>query len=59
MMAKTPRKFSEVSVGVTSLLFIIGMSIGPAISGLYLQSFTEVIDGTVFFLSSVAARNQR
>jgi hypothetical protein len=52
--SKTPWKFSEVSVGVTSLLFIIGMSIGPAVSGLYLQSFTEVIDGTGSFPSSQA-----
>jgi MFS family permease len=52
--SKTPKKFSEVSVGVTSLLFIIGMSIGPAISGLFLQNFTKVIDGIVSFPSPQA-----
>jgi MFS family permease len=49
-----PRKFSEVSVGVTSLLFIIGMAIGPAISGLFLQNFTQAIDGIGSFPSSHA-----
>ena len=53
--SKTPRKFSEVSVGVTSLLFISGISIGPAVSGSYLQSYTEVIDGTGPFPSSQAS----
>lgn len=43
--SKTPRNFAEISVGVTSLLFIIGMSIGPVVSGLYLQNFTDFIDG--------------
>jgi MFS family permease len=49
--SKTPRKFTEISVGVTSLLFIIGMAIGPAVSGLFLQNFTEVIDGIGAFPS--------
>ena len=49
--SKTPRKFSEISVGVTSLLFIIGMAIGPAVSGLFLQNFIEVIDGKGAFPS--------
>lgn len=52
--SKTRRKFSEVSVGVTSLLFIIGMSIGPAVSGLFLQNFIVVINGTGPFPSSQA-----
>jgi MFS family permease len=49
--SKTPRRFSEISVGVTSLLFIIGMAIGPAVSGLILQNFTGVIDGIGVFPS--------
>lgn len=52
--SKTPRKFSEISVGVTSLLFIIGMSIGPTVSGLFLQNFTQTIDGNGAFPASQA-----
>jgi MFS family permease len=52
--SKTPRKFSEISVGVTSLLFIIGMSIGPTVSGLFLQNFTQTIDGNGSFPTAQA-----
>ena len=32
-------KVSGISMGITVLLFLIGMSIGPAISGIYLETF--------------------
>lgn len=40
----TPKKFSDISVGVTSLLFIVGMSIGPAISASFLHNFLVQIE---------------
>ncbi|HEY5736940.1 MAG TPA: MFS transporter [Nitrososphaeraceae archaeon] len=36
-------KVSGVSMGITVLLFLIGMSIGPAISGIYLETFQSPI----------------
>ena len=36
-------KVSGISMGITVLLFLIGMSIGPAISGIYLETFQSPI----------------
>lgn len=36
-------KVSGISMGITVLLFLIGMSIGPAISGIYLEMFQSPI----------------
>ena len=36
-------KLSGISMGITVLLFLIGMSIGPAISGIYLEMFQSPI----------------
>ena len=53
--ASTPKKLIEISVGVTSLLFIIGMSIGPVISSLFLQNFkTTIYENNNFLPSSEA-----
>jgi hypothetical protein len=40
-------KIGGISMGITVLLFLIGMSIGPAISGIYLETFQSpvLIDG--------------
>lgn len=53
----TPKKLTEISVGVTSLLFIIGMSIGPVISSLFLQNFKTLIYENNNFLPSSEAYN--
>jgi MFS family permease len=42
---------------VTSLLFIIGMSIGPVISSLFLQNFKTLIYNNNNFLPSSEAYN--
>ena len=45
----SPFHLSGTSVGITMLLFLIGMAIGPAISGIYLQVFqssTQGIEGS-------------
>ncbi len=36
-------KLSGISMGITVLLFLIGMSIGPAIAGIYLEMFQSPI----------------
>ncbi|MDQ3084448.1 MAG: MFS transporter [Thermoproteota archaeon] len=41
-----PLNQSGTALGITMLLFLIGMSLGPAISGIYLESFRSTIDNT-------------
>ena len=41
-----PLNQSGAALGITMLLFLIGMSLGPAISGIYLESFKSTIDNT-------------
>jgi MFS family permease len=47
-------KVGGISMGITVLLFLIGMSIGPAISGIYLETFQSpvLIDGISHFYPS-------
>ena len=42
-MEYTPRQFSGVSLGMSVVLLLIGGSIGPAISTIYMQTHQEVI----------------
>lgn len=37
IVSSSPAEFTGISVGVGALLFFIGMSIGPALAGLYMQ----------------------
>lgn len=41
-----PLNQSGTALGITMLLFLIGMSLGPAISGIYLESFRSTSDST-------------
>ena len=34
-----PKQFSGISIGITTLLFLVGMSIGPAISGMFMEQY--------------------
>jgi len=45
-LVSAPLNQSGTSLGITMLLFLIGMSLGPAISGIYLESFKSTIDNT-------------
>jgi len=45
-LVSAPLNQSGTSLGITMLLFLIGMSLGPAISGIYLESFRSTIDNT-------------
>jgi hypothetical protein len=39
----TPRQYSGVSLGISSLMRIIGASIGPAVAGMYMQSNQSIL----------------
>ncbi|MGN6614486.1 MAG: MFS transporter, partial [Candidatus Nitrosocosmicus sp.] len=43
VLMSAPIHKSGTSLGITMLLFLIGMSIGPAISGVYMQTFQSTI----------------
>jgi MFS family permease len=45
-LVSAPLRKSGTALGITMLLFLIGMSLGPAISGIYLESFRSTIDNT-------------
>jgi MFS family permease len=45
VLVSTPLHLSGISLGITMLLFLIGMSVGPAISGIYLEIFKSSIKG--------------
>jgi hypothetical protein len=44
-MEHTPLQFSGVSLGMSVVLVLIGSSIGPAISAVYLQTYQEIAKG--------------
>ncbi|AIF85220.1 arabinose efflux permease family protein [Candidatus Nitrososphaera evergladensis SR1] len=39
IVSSSPKEFTGISVGVGALLFFVGMAIGPALAGLYMQSY--------------------
>jgi MFS family permease len=45
-LVSAPLRQSGTALGITMLLFLIGMSLGPTISGIYLESFRSAIDNT-------------
>ena len=42
-----PKQFSGISIGITTLLFLVGMSIGPAISGMFMEQYRIIVDVVV------------
>jgi MFS family permease len=42
-----PKQFSGISIGITTLLFLVGMSIGPAISGMFMEQYRIIVDAVV------------
>ena len=42
-----PKQFSGISIGITTLLFLVGMSIGPAISGMFMEQYRIIVDAGV------------
>jgi MFS family permease len=55
----TPRQYSGVSLGISSLMRIIGASIGPAVAGMYMQSNGSIltIEGITRFFPSMESYN--
>jgi MFS family permease len=43
IILSTPRQFSGISLGMSSLMRIIGASIGPALAGMYLQTHQSIL----------------
>ncbi len=54
-LVSAPLHLSGTALGITMLLFLIGMSIGPAISGIYLESFQSPALGIVGSFPSALA----
>jgi MFS family permease len=42
-----PKQFSGISIGITTLLFLVRMSIGPAISGMFMEQYRIIVDAVV------------
>ena len=57
IILSTPRQFSGISLGMSSLMRIVGASIGPALAGMYMQTNQTLfnIDGIMnYFPSSMS-----
>ena len=44
LVSSSPKEYTGISVGVGALLFFLGMAIGPALSGIYIQTNQSVIE---------------
>ena len=45
LVSSSPKEYIGISVGVGALLFFLGMAIGPALSGIYIQMNQSIIEG--------------
>jgi hypothetical protein len=57
IILSTPTQFSGISLGMSSLMRIVGASIGPALAGMYMQANQTLLnhDGIMsYFPSSVS-----
>jgi len=45
LVSFSPKEYTGISVGVGALLFFLGMAIGPALSGIYIQMNQSIIEG--------------
>jgi MFS family permease len=59
IILSTPRQFSGMSLGISSLMRIVGASIGPAVAGMYMQSNQVMLTlgGMVRFFPSIESYN--
>ena len=44
LILSTPRQFSGVSLGMSTLMRIVGSSIGPALAGMYMQTHQSLVN---------------
>jgi MFS family permease len=47
VLESTPRQFSGISLGMTTLFKMIGSSIGPAVAGIFMQTNQAIVKGVV------------
>ena len=45
LVSSSPKEYIGISVGVGALLFFLGMAIGPALSGIFIQTNQSIIEG--------------
>ncbi len=45
LVSSSPKEYTGTSVGIGALLFFLGMAIGPALSGIYIQMNQSSIEG--------------
>jgi MFS family permease len=59
IILSTPRQFSGISLGMSSLMRIIGAAIGPALAGMYMQTHQSLLNihGIVGYFPSTASFN--
>jgi MFS family permease len=48
LVTSSPKEFTGISVGVGAMLFFVGMAIGPALAGLFMQSNISVYGVTSY-----------
>jgi fucose permease len=44
-LVSTPKQSSGVSLGMTTLLYLIGTSVGPVIAGIFMQANQAIVKG--------------
>jgi hypothetical protein len=59
IILSTPRQFSGISLGMSSLMRIIGAAIGPALAGMYMQTHQSLLNihGIAEFFPSTGSFN--
>jgi MFS family permease len=59
IILSTPRQYSGISLGMSSLMRIVGASIGPALAGMYMQTHQSILnlDGIVQSFPSAESYN--
>jgi hypothetical protein len=45
-LVSTPKQSNGVSLGMTTLLYLIGISVGPVIAGIFMQANQAIVKGT-------------
>jgi Na+/melibiose symporter-like transporter len=57
VMLATPKQSTGVSLGMSTLIRIIGASIGPAIAGMYMQTHQAMVNGFTAHFPSADSYN--
>ena len=45
ILVTTPKQYNGVSLGMTTLLYLIGTSVGPVIAGIFMQANQAIVKG--------------